>query len=284
MWRSTAIAAVCAATGAGAIAGTATAQGDGRNALTWRWDGPVAAGAWMRVHDLNGAITVAPSPDGAAHVRATKRVGPGGDLGSVHFAVVRDGADVTICALWSDRATCSADGMSGNGDNSDNGDRRRNVSVTLTVEIPAGVKAGASTVNGAVSASGVTGQVLLRTVNGAVTVSGTGGPATAKTVNGDVRIDTRGGPVSASTVNGTIDARMGSQGTADMRFRTVNGSITITTPAQLDAQVDLRTLNGTITSRFPLSYDRRRRHADGSVGRGGRQLSARTVNGSITLD
>jgi DUF4097 and DUF4098 domain-containing protein YvlB len=102
-------------------------------------------------------------------------------------------------------------------------------------------------------------------------------------VNGDVSVETRSGTVSGETVNGSVDATMGSGGTGDMRFRTVNGSITINGPTPLNADVSLSTLNGSIDSKYTLNFDRRRRHADGTVGSGGRQLSASTINGSITL-
>jgi DUF4097 and DUF4098 domain-containing protein YvlB len=102
-------------------------------------------------------------------------------------------------------------------------------------------------------------------------------------VNGDVNVDTRGGTVSGETVNGSVKASMGSSGTGDMRFRTVNGGIEITTPSAFNADVRLSTLNGSIDTKFSLNFDRRRRHADGSVGSGGRQLNASTVNGSISL-
>jgi len=260
------------------------AQGDGRSATSWHWDGSVAAGAWARVYDVNGSITVTPSPDGAVHVRAEKRVHDGGDVTAVHFAVVqgRDGA--TICALWGDSATCEPDGPRNNESHHWYHDRRQNVEVTFTVQIPPAVRSGATTVNGSVHVSRVASDVEARTVNGGVRVEQTGGAVNAKSVNGDVAVNTRGGPVRASSVNGSLDITMGQQGTSDMRFRSVNGSIEIRTPSTLNADVDLNTVNGDISSRYPLQYDRRRRHAEGTVGHGGPTLSASTVNGSVTLN
>jgi len=89
--------------------------------------------------------------------------------------------------------------------------------------------------------------------------------------------------VSAETVNGSIDATMASQGSSDMRFRSVNGGIDINAPDALNADVELSTVNGSIDSKFSLSYDRRHRHAEGTVGHGGPNLLASTVNGSVTL-
>jgi len=103
-------------------------------------------------------------------------------------------------------------------------------------------------------------------------------------VNGDVNIDARGGAVSAETINGGITATIGSGGNGDIRFRTVNGPIDITGPSPLNADVELNTSNGSVDSKFPLTFGRRRTHASGAVGSGGRRLTASTVNGSISLN
>ncbi len=275
------IAAACAF-----VAGSAPlhAQQDlGREGTSWHWDGPVASGGSLKVYNINGALHFTASPDGSAHVQAEKHVHSGGDPRTVHYAVVRDGNDLTICALWNDNATCDANGMHNNEGMDNNGDRRHNVTVEISVQVPAGVSAGANTINGDVSVERISSEVMARTVNGTVRVEQVTGQVSARTVNGDVTVDTRGGQVSAETVNGSVTASMGSGGTGDMRFRTVNGSIDITAPSSLNADVELRTSNGTVESKYPLHFDRRHTHADGTVGSGGRRLSASSVNGSVTL-
>jgi len=157
------------------------------------------------------------------------------------------------------------------------------VEVAFEVQVPAGVRASMNTVNGELSITRVAAEVKARTVNGEVRVRDVGAAVDAHTVNGDVSVDTRGGPVSAETVNGSIDATMASQGTADMRFKSVNGGIDIDAPDALNADVELSTVNGSIDSKYSLNFDRRRRHAEGSVGHGGPSLQASTVNGSVTL-
>lgn len=258
-------------------------QNLGRNGTSWKWDGALPSGGSLRLYNINGAMHFTPSTDGSVHVQAEKHVHSGGDPSTVHYAVVRDGNNLVICAMWNDDATCDADGMHSHDEGDRGGDRRRNVAAEFSVQVPAGVHLGASTVNGDVSVERLASDVRTSTVNGAVRVTQVSGEVRARTVNGDVSVETRSGTVSGETVNGSVDATMGSGGTGDMRFRTVNGSITINGPTPLNADVSLSTLNGSIDSKYTLNFDRRRRHADGTVGSGGRQLSASTVNGSITL-
>ena len=276
------IAAACAvAVGAAPL----VAQQDlGRDGTTWKWDGPLASGGSLRLFNINGALHFTASSDGSVHVQAVKHVHSGGDPRVVHYAVVKDGNDLTICAMWSDQSTCDADGMHSRRDNyNDNGDRRRNVTAEFTVQVPAGVRTNGNTVNGEVTVDRISSDVRAATVNGTVRVTQVSGDVRANTVNGDVNVDTKGGTVSGETVNGSVRASMGSSGTGDMRFSTVNGSVEITTPSQFNADVRLSTVSGSIDSKFPLDFDRRRRRAEGSVGNGGRLLRVSTVNGSITL-
>jgi len=275
------MAAVCAvAVGAAPV----MAQQDlGRDGTTWKWDGALASGGSLKLFNINGALRFTASSDGSVHVQAVKHVHSGGDPRTVHYAVVRDGNNLTICAMWNDDATCDIDGMRGGRNNDNDGNRRRNVTAEISVQVPAGVRTAGNTVNGDVSVERISSDVRANTVNGAVRVTQVTGDVNARTVNGDVNVDTRGGTVSGETVNGSVTASMGSSGTGDMRFSTVNGGIDITTPSTFNADVRLSTLNGSIDSKFPLDFDRRRRHAEGTVGSGGRQLRANTVNGSITL-
>lgn len=261
----------------------AAQQNLGRDGTSWRWDGPMTSGGWFRVFSVNGPVHISTSSDGNVHVRAEKQVHNGGDPAAVHYAVVRDGNDLTVCAMWSDQATCDPTGMRNNQVHTSDGDRRQNVTVSFEIQVPTGARAQGNTINGDMRIERVSSDVIARTVNGEVRVDQVGGQVTARTVNGDAVITTRGGPVSAETVNGSVRATMASQGNADMRFRAVNGTIDISGPSSLNANVELSTVNGDIESKYPLNFDRRRRHADGVVGSGGPSLRASTVNGSISL-
>ncbi|MDP9177117.1 MAG: hypothetical protein M3O61_05505 [Gemmatimonadota bacterium] len=264
---------------------TSPAQtGLGRDAEVWTWQGRVDSGRWFRLSNVNGAVTISPSSDNQVHVRAEKNPGRDGDIRDVSFAVVQSGGDIRICALTYENDRCHEDGLHSPGDH----DRRRNrnVSVKFTVQVPRGVRVGAGTVNGAMTVRGVGPEVRASTVNGGLEVSDASGQVTANTVNGSVRVTTSSGPVSASTVNGSITARMGALSReGDMKFSTVNGGITVETPSSLDANVSLDTMHGGISSDFPVTITGKfgPRHAEGTIGRGGRRIRMSTVNGSVEL-
>jgi DUF4097 and DUF4098 domain-containing protein YvlB len=167
-----------------------------------------------------------------------------------------------------------------------NGNNETHSTVKFTVKVPRGVRVGAHSVNGGVSVRDVGVEVRANTVNGGVTVRNASGPVRANTVNGGVDVNTSAGPVTAETVNGNVDARMASlQGDDDMDFKTVNGSVSIYVPASFDAKFRFDTVHGGIDSDFPMTLSGKwgPRHASGTIGSGGRDLRASSVNGSIEL-
>lgn len=274
-----------AATAAIALAAAplAAQQDLGRDGTSWSWDGPVSSGQWARIYNLSGPIRVVPSRDGKLHIRAEKRASYGGDVSAVHYAVVRSGDGVTICALWTDNATCDESGSHESDSNSGWNDRRRNVEVSFNVEVPNGVLSGLRTVSGNIDANDLTAEVRANSVSGSVTATHIGSRVSAKSVSGDVTVSAANGPLEATSVSGDVSASLGSGGNSDMRLKSVSGSIEIGTPSSFNADVDLSTVSGSIDSKYALHYDRRHQHADGKVGSGGADVSASTVSGSITL-
>ena len=254
----------------------------GRDADTWRWDGRVDAGRWMNVFNVNGSVDFAPSPDNMVHLLAEKRAN-GREMDDIHYEVVQAGGNVTICAIWNNSSRCEDGGVQsfqrdGNNENHSN--------VRITVQVPRAVRVGAHSVNGGVSVRDVGAEVRANTVNGGVKVRNAAGPVKATTVNGGVDVTTTAGPVTAETVNGNVDARMASlQGDDDMTFKTVNGSVTIYVPARFDGTFRFDTVHGGIDSDFPMTLSGRwgPRHAAGTIGNGGRDIKASSVNGSIEL-
>jgi len=254
----------------------------GREGDVWRWDGKVDAGHWMSVFNINGSVDFLPSTDNMVHLVAEKRSN-GRELDDIHYEVVQQGGNVTICAIWNNNARCEDGDVSqirhrGNDENHTN--------VKFTVRVPRSIKVGAHSVNGGVSVREVGAEVRANTVNGGVVVRNTNGPVRAGTVNGGVDVNTSAGPVSAETVNGNVDARMATlQGDEDMDFKTVNGSVSIYVPARFDARFRFDTVHGGIDSDFPLTISGKwgPRHASGTIGSGGRDIHASSVNGSIEL-
>ena len=123
------------------------------------------------------------------------------------------------------------------------------------------------------------------TVNGSVRIDGATSEVNAHTVNGGIDAVSSGGPVTASTVNGDVNVRMGDTGSEDLRYSTVNGSITVEVPGALDADVEMSTVNGSLSSDYPMTIQGRLdpRHMRATIGKGGRDISFRTVNGSVRL-
>jgi hypothetical protein len=262
-----------------------SAQDLGRDKEVWTWDGKVSSGNWFRLSSVNGPVSIEPSNDGQVHVRAQKEVNRG-NVTDVAFQVVQSGGDVRICAIWR-RDVCDEDGLHShrNDDDEDRSDRR-DVKVRFTVKVPAGVRVGAGTVNGEMRVRDVSSEVRASTVNGLVEVRNVGGEVNANTVNGRVEVTTRSGPVNANTVNGDIDVSLGSLARdGAMRFRTVNGSVTVETPADLDANISMETMHGSISSDWPVQLSGKfgPRHAEGTIGRGGRMIRMTTLNGSVEL-
>ncbi|MFL5487001.1 MAG: DUF4097 family beta strand repeat-containing protein [Gemmatimonadaceae bacterium] len=254
----------------------------GRDSDIWRWDGKVDAGRWMSVFNINGSVDFQPSSDNMVHLVAEKRSN-GHEMDDIHYEVVQVGGNVTICAIWNENSRCEDGGVEQFRHRENN---QNHSSVKFTVSVPRSVRVGAHSVNGGVSVRDVGAEVRANTVNGGVNVRNTNGPVRATTVNGGVDVNTAVGPVSAHTVNGNVDARMTTlQGNDDMDFKTVNGSVAIYVPARFDATFRFDTVHGGIDSDFPMTLSGRwgPRHAAGTIGNGGRDIRASSVNGSIEL-
>ncbi len=246
-----------------ACTGAATATASAQDA-TWDWKGTVAAGKSIEIKGVNGDVRATAGSGSEVVVTAVKK-GRKSDPASVKIEVVNSGAGVTICAVYPSsgkRANSCGAGDDGHMSTNDN-----DVSVSFTVQVPAGVK------------------FVGRTVNGSVSTERLGSDADVSTVNGDVRV-VAAGVVRASTVNGSVDVSMGkADWTGAVELSTVNGSIRASLPANFSAVVNGKTVNGSIESEFPLTVQGKfgPRNIHGTIGAGGRTLDLETVNGSITL-
>jgi putative adhesin len=235
----------------------------------FHWNGPIAQGQTVEIRGINGRITAEPGTGNEVQVLAVKS-SRRSDVNAVQVKVVQHSRGVTICALYpndsGDVQDCESD--SGQRQRSEKFNVKDNdVSVDFTVKVPARVSFVGKTVNGEISASQLTGNVV------------------AKTVNGSIRISTTG-YAEATTVNGEISARVGDAQWANaVNFSTLNGGINLDLPANLSTDVEAETLNGQINSDFPINLTslKDRRHLRGRIGAGGRELLLKTLNGSINL-
>ncbi len=231
----------------------------------FRWAGRLAAGQTIEVKGINGTISAEPASAGEVEVTAHKH-GRRDDPDQVEIKVVEHEGGVTLCALypssrwgWANRCEPGEGGHMG----ADNND----VDVDFRVRVPEGVHFAGRTVNGAVEAEDLGGNVEATTVNGAVRATGRG-------------------VVRGETVNGSVFARLGrADWPGSLSYSTVNGSITVELPADTSAEVRASTVNGGIDSDFPLTVKGRwgPKQARGTLGSGGRTLELETVNGAIRL-
>lgn len=266
------------------------------------FNGPVAQGAWFRVRNLKGAIEVRATTGRNVVVTASRRAGSSDD-DDVRFEVRRDGANVTVCAIWPNTQRCDANGYDyqSNRRRRDDGGLER---VDFVVELPRGINLVAATGNGTVDVRNTGAEVNASSGNGEVTViapgggvkisSGNGdleverarGEVEASTGNGDITVSTSVGPVSASSGNGRIEVEMASlRGSDDMRFSTGNGSIDVAFPANLSAVIDARVPYRNFETDFPIDMAAGfgSRSVEGKIGNGGRRIRFSTGNGSVRI-
>lgn len=239
-----------------------SASGQEAQEADFRWAGQVEAGRVIEIKGVNGEIEAVAGSGDQVVVTARKRARRS-DPDDVRIEVVEHAGGVTVCAVYpsrGDRNRCEP------GDGGRNEVRDNDVSVRFRVEVPADVHLNARTVNGEVSADGLSGDVDASTVNGSVTLS-TSGFARAR------------------TVNGSIQASMGAWRGDDVSFETVNGSIELDVPDDIDARVEARWLNGGLETDLPMTLQGRisRRSASAILGDGGPELRLKTVNGSIRI-
>jgi hypothetical protein len=235
------------------------------SAQDWNWRGRVAAGDWMEVKAVNGTVRAMASSGNEIEVTATKSARRS-DPDEVKIVVLEHNGGVTICAVYPaprNREDNTCEPGSRGRSNTQNND----VQVDFVVHVPRGTNFAG------------------RSVNGGVTISGLSGDVKAHTVNGNVRATTTG-TAEATTVNGSINVSMGRADWDDLlAFETVNGAIVIELPESVSAEVNASTVNGSISTDYSLPVRGRwgPKHLSGTIGRGGRELTLDTVNGSIEI-
>lgn len=235
-----------------------------RTAPAVHWQGVLPPGSLLEVKGINGPIVASPATGDLAEVRA-ERTARRDDPGSVDVRVLPQPNGVTVCATYPAAGAAPAE-LCRPGDDADHQVRREHVRVTFHVRVPPGVHFVGRTVDGDVTATGLSGPVSLTTVNGAATFS------TAAWGN-------------ARTVNGSIRAAIGRADWHEpLTLETVNGSIAVDLPPTIDADLYAHARYGETTTNFRLPAPAAPRRAlDVRLGRGGRMLRLLTVNGSIRL-
>lgn len=147
------------------------------------------------------------------------------------------------------------------------------VTVEYRVRVPARLRqVRMETVNGSLRLRGLEAAGILRTVNGNIELLDGAGPISARATNGNVRLD-------LAHLDAPHDAR------DPVTVETVNGSVVLKLPAGADATLEVRSLNGDFHSQLPVAIESSGRSGEvrARLGRGGRSMRVRTVNGGIRV-
>jgi len=140
------------------------------------------------------------------------------------------------------------------------------------------------------------------TGGGEITIGRAGGEVDAHTGGGDISIGPLTGSAEAHTGAGDVSIRIDSDDPGDIDITSGNGTVTLYVPRGLSANLDLETAYTNrrgrptrIESDWPLSISETREwdsthgtprrfvRANQRVGRGGRTIRVRTVNGNIVI-
>lgn len=254
-----------------ALATAACDRGDHQRYEVMNWSTPVASGHWIRVRNTSGSVRVRQSDGPTATIRVESRTRP--RKSDLHVVIDSADGSYVVCAVLSRGARCDEEGYRMGKRSIWN--RLRFMSgmstpvADFTVLVPAGTNVDASSVNGGITIEDATGAVVAKTVNGGIRANA--GAATS---------------FSATTVNGSITMKVDSlTGDGDLMLKTVNGSVTAELPPELNADVHLETVNGRLTTDYPLTVNGKLnpRRLDATIGDGGRNLTIKTVNGSVKL-
>lgn len=233
------------------------------------WSGRLAPGKTLEIRGLVGDIRAELAPGGEAVVTAEKS-GRESDFDDVEIRMVESPQGVTVCVFygWWREGRHACDDRQHHDDRRGRNDVR--VTVDFRVQVPAGV------------------ELVARTMSGTIQATGLRSPVKASAVDGDVSVSTTE-VAEGSTVSGDLDIEMESLDWDDLDFSTVSGDITLTLPPDLDTRVDFKSLSGELDSDFEIDLRSPKKaklvgtEIRGTIGRGGRRLSAKTVSGDLLL-
>lgn len=225
------------------------------------------------VETFNGKITVQAGSDNQVAVNVTK-IGSGSsqseaeaDLENVEVTFSQSGDTIRVIARRMGSRLVNNSGAE----------------IELTV--PEAAILDLATSNGAITSTGIKGDLDLSTSNGKLVVSGGQGMLELRTSNGSIEVEAQLASVRAHTSNGAIDFT-GSLADGDHVFETSNGSVDISLPADSQFRIDARTSNGRVSTDFRVDTSRTSRENElfGIVGEDPSiSITAESSNGAIRL-
>jgi hypothetical protein len=179
-------------------------------------------------------------------------------------------------------------------------------SVSFVVRVPRQLLMDATTGDGSISLEDLEGKLTLRSGDGSIRGGRVQGDVSAHTGDGSIALTDAAGRVDLDTGDGsvrlsgrleairvhtgdgsvTLDVLDGSQMAGDWSLDTGDGSITVDLPSQFSAEIDASSGDGTIRvngNSANRNRDEDRGRYNGRLGAGGRTLSARSGDGSISI-
>jgi DUF4097 and DUF4098 domain-containing protein YvlB len=179
-------------------------------------------------------------------------------------------------------------------------------SVRFVVSLPRTTDLNATSGDGSISVTGITGRVNARSGDGSIATSDIKGDVAVDTGDGSVSVDNVTGNLKVNTGDGSVSikgqpqalvahtgdgsvrvdvASGGGSPTGDWELTTGDGGIHVTLPANFNAHLDAHTGDGGIDANdFGLRPNGEDRNdLRGAIGTGGPTLRLRTGDGGITL-
>jgi hypothetical protein len=127
--------------------------------------------------------------------------------------------------------------------------------------------------------------VRASTTNGLILLTALSGQSTASTTNGSIRAEALAGGITAQSTNGRIEVELTALGADAVGLRTTNGHIYLRLPADAKASLDASVTNGSIgvTGLKVEASDQSRRRLSANINGGGTPVTLSTTNGEIRL-
>jgi hypothetical protein len=141
--------------------------------------------------------------------------------------------------------------------------------VSYRIDAPKQLNIDATTANGSVSITGITGSIRAESDNGSVRLQDVSGDVKARTSNGSVNIDLGGNTWSGAGLEAT----------------TSNGSLNVNMPRDYNAHLIATSNNGSLRVDRPVTMQGRiGKEIDTTLGKGGPTIRFRTSNGSLHIN
>jgi hypothetical protein len=215
-------------------------------------------------HPHGSAIHLDASPNGGVAISAWDR-----DSVHVEARIQATGrtADAAAALLRDVQVEVSGASVRASGPDSHG---RRGWAVSYVVQLPRRSDVRAATVNGPVSAEGVSGRIELETTNG---------PLTLRDLAGDVRARATNGPLTVALAGARWEG-------AGLDAETRNGPATVSIPEGYSAVLETGTVNGPMRVDVPLTVQGRigrMTRITTTLGSGGAPVRVMTTNGPLSI-